>query len=81
MFRDRKPIGPIRRRLLYEQSDDDDELDIEPEKESQLRSMMENWKRSITSEQSERRMARNYLISMTDLTKTEAEAFLDKHDI
>lgn len=66
---------------MYEQSDDDDELDIEPEKESQLRSMMENWKRSITSEQSERRMARNYLISMTDLTKTEAEAFLDKHDI
>jgi len=90
MFRDRKPIGPIRRRLLYDDSEDSDQSTEEKLDEltaevngskKNVHNMVENWKQSINSDEAQRRMIENYVRSYIDISDEEMEEVLSQHGL
>jgi len=85
MFRNRKPIGPIRRRVLYndesEDSNVDDNLDIDEKTKDNVYNMMENWRNNIRTEEAERKMLKNYVQAYVDISDEDMEELLDRHDL
>lgn len=80
-----KPLGPIRRRLLHDTDDGDEEVDhtvgdLSGEEEKNLADMVKNWKEGQTAE-AEQRMVRNYVTTMTNLSDSEVDELISKHNL